>query len=305
MADYELIVIGAGPAGMTAAIYAKRAGINVLMLEKLAPGGQIINTNEIQNYTGVGTVNGADLAYQMYEHTQELGIEMEYGTVKEIREEEGLKVVICQEDQKRYTSKALIIATGTKPRSLGVLGEERFKGKDISWCAICDGPKYRNQDVVVIGGGNSAVEEAIFLAGFVKSLTIVTLFDLTADPIACEKLRTFDNVTVHTYQEILEFYGEQRLTGVRFKSTETGIEQTVDCNGVFEYVGQIPMTEYISGWQVLDQYGYVKVNSQMETEVSGILAAGDCVVKHLRQVITACADGAIAAQQAAHYLHDH
>lgn len=304
MADYDVIIIGAGPAGMTAAIYAKRAGLQVLMLEKLAPGGQIINTNEIQNYTGTGTVNGADLAYQMFEHTQELGIEMDYATVLEIAEADGYKVVRCKEDDKVFQTKTLIISTGTRPRTLDAPGEEKYKGKDISWCAICDGPKYKGKDVVVIGGGNSAVEEAIFLASFVNHLTVVTMFDLTADPIASEKLKSFDNVTIYTYQEILDFYGEERLKGVHFRSTQTGEEHSVDCDGVFEYVGQIPMTECLNSLNILDSYGYVKVNDRMETEHEGIFAAGDCIVKHLRQVITACADGAIAAQQAAHYLQN-
>lgn len=301
MANYDVIIVGAGPAGMTAAIYAKRAGVNVLMLEKLAPGGQIINTNEIQNYTGVGTINGAELAFQMFGHTQELEIEMDYATVKEIREEGDLKKVICEEDGKEFTAKAVIISTGTKPRCLNIPGEEAYKGKDISWCAICDGPQYKGKDVVVIGGGNSAVEEAIFLAGYVKSVTVVTMFDLTADPIACDKLRAMPNVTVYPYQDILEFYGDEKLKGVRFKSTKTGEEKTVDCDGVFEYVGQMPMTEAFKPLGIVNDYGYIPVNDKMETEVKGIYGAGDCVVKHLRQVITACSDGAIAAQEAAHY----
>ncbi len=305
MAQYDVIIIGAGPAGMTAAIYAARADMNVLMLDKLAPGGQIINTNEIQNYPGVGTMNGAELAYQMFEHTQQFDtITFDYGTVKEIQNLGKEKKVICEEDHKEFTGKAIILATGTRPRCLEIPGEDKFKGNGVSWCAICDGAQYRDKDVVVIGGGNSAVEESIFLAGIVKSLTIVTMFDLTADPIACDKLRAMEHVTIYPYQEVLEFTGESKLTGVHFKSTETGEEHTVACDGVFEYIGLIPTTEFLKDTGVLNQMGYVETDEKMHTKVEGIFGAGDCITKNLRQVITACADGAIAAQEASHYVQN-
>lgn len=303
MAQYDLIIIGAGPAGMTAAIYGARADMNVLMLDKLAPGGQIINTNEIQNYTGVGTINGAELAYQMFEHTQQFDtITFDYATVKEVIDNGKEKLVRCEEDDKEFTASSVILATGTRPRCLHVTGEDKFRGNGISWCAICDGAQYRDKDVVVIGGGNSAVEESIFLAGIVKSLTIVTMFDLTADPIACDKLRAMDKVTIYPYQDILEFIGDTRLEGVRFRSTKTEEEKTVNCDGVFEYIGLTPTTECFKDLGVLNQMGYVEVNDCMVSKVPGIFGAGDCVTKNLRQVITACADGAIAAQEASHYV---
>ncbi|MDU4977394.1 MAG: FAD-dependent oxidoreductase, partial [Hungatella hathewayi] len=291
--------------GMTAAIYAARADMNVLLLDKLAPGGQIINTNEIQNYPGVGTINGAELAYQMFEHTQQFeNIAFDYGTVKEILDEGKVKKVLCEEDDKEFTAKAIILATGTRPRCLDIPGEDKFRGNGISWCAICDGAQYRDKDVVVIGGGNSAVEESIFLAGIVKSLTIVTMFDLTADPMACDKLRAMDHVTVYPYQDILDFTGDTKLTGVHFKSTKTGEENTVSCDGVFEYIGLTPTTEFLKDLGVLNQFGYVEVDEKMHTKVEGVYGAGDCVTKNLRQVITACADGAIAAQEASHYVQN-
>ena len=303
MAQYDVIIIGAGPAGMTAAIYAARADMNVLLLDKLAPGGQIINTNEIQNYPGVGTINGAELAYQMFEHTQQFDtITFDYGTVKEIREDGTDKIVVCEEDGKEFTAKSIILATGTRPRCLEIPGEDKFRGNGISWCAICDGAQYRDKDVVVIGGGNSAVEESIFLAGMVKSLTIVTMFDLTADPIACDKLRAMDNVTIYPYQDILDFEGDTKITGVHFKSTKTGEENHVDCDGVFEYIGLTPTTEFLKDSGLLNDFGYVEVDEKMHTKKEGFFGAGDCVTKNLRQVITACADGAIAAQEASHYV---
>ncbi|MGL5677065.1 MAG: NAD(P)/FAD-dependent oxidoreductase [Cellulosilyticaceae bacterium] len=302
MAHYDLAIIGAGPAGMTAAIYGARANLNVLLIEKLAPGGQIINTHEIQNYTGVGTVNGAELAYKMFEHTQELEVAFDYGTVKEIIDEDDIKKIVCEEEDKVIEAKTVLIATGTVPRRLHVENEERFAGSNISWCAICDGAYYRDKDVVVIGGGNSAVEEAIYLAGLAKSVKVVTLFDLTADPVSNDKLRSCDNVTVYPYHTVEAFLGEEKLTGVRIKSTETEEVTELMCDGVFEYIGLQPSTEAFKSTGILNEHGYVMVNEHMETAVPGIYGAGDVVTKDLRQVITACADGAIAAQRASKYI---
>lgn len=302
MADYDVIIVGSGPAGMTASIYAARANLRVLLLDKLAPGGQIINTNEIQNYTGLGTINGAELAIQMFTHTQELNVEFDYRTVREIREENGIKVVSCLEEEKEYTALAVILCTGTRPRMLGVENELVFAGNGISWCAICDGAACRDKDVVVIGGGNSAVEESIYLAEIAKSLTIVTMFDLTADPMACDKLRAMPNVTIYPYQDVLRFFGDGRLEGIHFRSTQNGEERMIACDRVFEYIGLIPTTECFRSLNILDKMGYIQVNEFMQTAVAGVFAAGDCITKHLRQVITACADGAVAAQSASQYI---
>ena len=306
MSQYDLVIIGSGPAGMTAAIYGARADLKVLLLDKLAPGGQIINTNEIQNYTGVGTINGAELAMNMFTHTQELEVEFDYGTVCKIDAEGDVKKVYIEEDPDRVIeTKTVLIATGTTPRRLNLEREENFIGNGISFCAICDGAFYKDKDVVVIAGGNSAVEESIYLAGIVNSLTIVTLFDLTADPIACDKLRSLENVKVYPYSDILEFVGDSSLTGIKFKSTKTGEETTVNCDGIFEYIGLSPVTAFVKDLGVLNQYGYVEVNERMETKVPGVYGAGDCITKNLRQVITACADGAIAAQEASRYVKSH
>ena len=301
MALYDVVIIGAGPAGMTAAIYAARANMSVLLLEKLAPGGQIINTHEIQNYTGVGTINGAELAYKMFEHTQELQVTFDYGTVKHIQQEGSIKKITCEEE-KVFEAKSVILATGTIPRRLDVENEERFAGENISWCAICDGAYYRGKDVVVIGGGNSAVEEAIYLASLANSVKVVTLFDLTADPVSCDELRALPNVTVYTFHNVEGFKGADKLQGVRIKSTKTQEEIEIQCDGAFEYIGLKPSTEAFQNLGILDEQGYIKVNSRMETSVAGIYAAGDVVTKELRQVVTACSDGAIAAQVASKYI---
>ena len=299
----DIVIVGAGPAGMTAAIYAVRANMSVLIVDRLAPGGQMINTNEIENYAGVGKINGAELSMKMFEHTQELGAEFDYKTISKIRDRGETKILLCEEDDTPITARAVIIATGTTPRILNVPGEDNFKGTAISWCAVCDGAQYRDKDVVVIGGGNSAVEESIYLAGITNSLTIVTMFDLTADPKVCDRLRAMPNVTIHAYQEVLEFTGEDKLEGIRFRSTrEDATEQYLRCDGIFEYIGLQPGTEVFADLNILDEMGFILVDDEMRTAVKGIFGAGDAIRKNLRQVVTACSDGAIAANTAARYV---
>lgn len=303
METYDVVIVGGGPAGLTAAIYACRANMSVLVLDKLAPGGQMINTNEIENYTGVGKINGAELSMKMFEHTQALGVVFDYKTIIEIKDEGDTKTLLCEEDDELIKASAVILATGTRPRTLGVEGEDTFAGTSISWCAICDGAQYRGKDVVIIGGGNSAVEESIYLAGITNSLTIVTMFDLTADPRSCDQLRAMPNVTIYPYQEILEFSGTAKLEGVRFKSTrEDAVERHIRCDGVFEYIGLQPTTDSFASLGILDKMGFIEVDENMKTAVTGVFGAGDATVKNLRQIVTACSDGAIAANSAAKYV---
>lgn len=299
--QYDVAIIGCGPAGMTAAIYAARANMSVLLIDKLAPGGQIVNTNEIQNYTGMGTINGADLAIKMFEHTQELGATFEYGNVIDIQSDGDNKKLLCEEGH-TFEAKAVIIATGTQHRVLGIPGEEKFQGTKISWCAICDGAQYRDKKVIVCGGGNSAVEEAIYLAGLAEEVTLITLLNLTADPLACSKLRAMPNVKIHEYYDTVEFIGEDQFKGLRAKSTQTGEEITVLADGAFEYIGLQPTAQNFKSLGILNDYGYIETDEFMATKVPGIYGAGDIISKHLRQVITACSDGAIAAQAASKYV---
>lgn len=303
MDRYDIVVVGGGPAGLTASVYAARANMRTLVLDRLAPGGQIVNTNEIANYLGVGVINGAELAIRMFEQSQEAGAEFDYRTVLAVEDRGDHKVLVCEEDDARIEATAVIIATGTRPRRLNIPGEEAHAGAGISWCAICDGAQYKGKDVVVIGGGNSAVEESIFLAGIVNRLTVVTMFDLTADPVACDKLRAMPNVTVYPYQDVLEFLGKEKLEGVRFKSTkEDATERTVSCDGVFEYIGLEPTAGFCKDLGILDRMGCIVTDACMATSRPGIFAAGDIIVKQLRQVATACGDGAIAGHNAAAYV---
>lgn len=299
---YDVVIVGAGPAGMTAAIYAIRANMKVLLLDRLSPGGQMINTNEVENYAGLGKLSGAELAVKMFEHTQELGVEFDYKTVLRIRDDGELKSIVCEEDQAVFRARSVILATGAVPRRLGVPGEDRWAGCGLSWCAICDGAQYRGKNVVVIGGGNSAVEESLFLADICTRVTIVTMLDLTADPKACEQLRCRDNVAVFTYQDVLELTGTERLSGVSFKSTKDGAERHVECDGVFEYIGFQASSEAFADLGITDAHGCIVADSRMKTSIPGIFGAGDITAKHLRQIVTSCSDGAIAANSAASYL---
>lgn len=303
MEKYDIVIVGAGPAGMTAAVYAARANMKTLLLDSLAPGGNIINTNEIANYIGTGVINGAELAIKMFEQVGEAGAEFDYKTVVGIEDLGKTKVVHCKEDDAAYEATAVIIATGTRPRRLNVPGEDAHAGAGISWCAICDGAQYRNRDVVVIGGGNSAVEESLYLAGIVNRLTIVTAFDLTADPSACDKLRAMPNVTIYPWQDVLEFLGKAKLEGVRFKPNKgEGEARVVPCDGAFEYIGLEPTAEFCKDLGIRDDRGCILVDASMATQRPGIYAAGDITVKQLRQVATACGDGALAGHFAANYV---
>ncbi len=303
METYDVVIVGAGPAGMTAAVYAARANMKTLLLDSLAPGGNIVNTNEIANYLGVGTINGAELAIKMFEQTGEAGAEFDYKTVVDIEDTGRDKIVVCQEDDARYAARAVIIATGTKPRRLGIPGEDAHAGAGISWCAICDGAQYRGRDVVVIGGGNSAVEESLYLASIVRKLTVITMFDLTADPSACDKLRAMPNVSIYPWQDVLEFLGKAKLEGVRFRpNREEGEPRVVTCDGVFEYIGLEPTAGFCKNLGIRDERGCILVDATMATKRPGIFAAGDILAKQLRQVATACGDGALAGHFAAAYV---
>jgi thioredoxin reductase (NADPH) len=300
---YDVVIIGAGPAGMTASIYAIRANMRVLLLDRLSPGGQMINTSEIENYTGAGKLSGAELAVKMFEHTQELGVKFDYKTVKSVSLDGNIKIVSCEEDNAVYRARSLILATGTVPRRLGVPGEDRFVGSGISWCAICDGAQYRGKAVVVIGGGNSAVEEAAYLADICTHVTLVTMLDLTADPKACAQLRCRDNVDIHVWQDVLEFTGEKKISGVRFKGNkEDQTERYVACDGVFVYIGFKASNESFKDLGITDKFGHIQTDGRMGTSIPGVFGAGDITAKHLRQIVTACSDGAIAANNAAAYV---
>ncbi len=296
---YDVIIIGAGPAGITAGIYAKRANLNVLVFEKGAPGGQILSTAEIENYPGFKKTTGFELASSMFEHLLELGVEVVYEEVTDIMSEENIKKVVA--NQITYETKAVLFATGAIPRRLGVAGEDLYASNGISWCAICDGPLYKDKEVVVIGGGNSAVEESLFLSNIVKHITLVQNLDhLTADPKAVELLKKVKNIRFIYEAKVKEFLGQNGLTHVVVQ-TKDG-EEVIKADGVFEYVGLEPVTSFVKNLNITNQQGYIVVKEDMSTNVKGIFSAGDVNQKHIRQIVTAVSDGAIAIQNITKYL---
>jgi thioredoxin reductase (NADPH) len=298
---YDVLIIGTGPAGITAGIYAKRANLKVAMFEKDTPGGQLSKYNEIENYTGAKKVAGYELATMMIDHAYELDIEVIYDEVTKVENSGNIKKVITP--NATYETKTVIVASGNVPRRLGVENEDALAMNGISWCAICDGPLYKERKLVVIGGGNSAVEEAAYLATLATHVTVVQNLDfLTADPKAQDILRGMPNVDFRFGSVVSKFEMENNtLTGVTIQNNK-GEKETISAEGVFEYVGLIPVTTFIKDLGITNQYGYVVANEKMETAVPGIYAAGDVTVKQIRQVITAASDGAIAAQNALKYI---
>lgn len=296
----DLVIVGAGPAGLAACIYGSRAGLSTLLLDNGAPGGKLVKTHKISNYPGVAEVAGTDLAMAMFEQATSFGASYEYGNVVSVDADK--KVTLDNGDT--IHAKAVIVATGTKERLLQIPGEKEHIGRGVSFCAVCDGAFFRKKDVVVIGGGNSALEEALYLTQFVNSVTIVIRRDvfraeknIQAQVEQNEKIHI---ITKHIPKEIVSDKG--RVSGIVLENVETKETQTISCSGVFPYVGQDPISEMLQGLDVLDEKGYVLVDSNCETKIAGIYAAGDVCQKTLRQVVTATNDGAIAAQHAFHQI---
>lgn len=301
--QYDLVIIGAGPAGMTAGIYAARAGLSVVMLEKGAPGGQMLNTAEIDNYTGFETILGPDLSMKMFEHTQKHGVAYAYGNVTKVTDHGTYKLVYTDSNE-IYQTKAVIIASGAKNKRLGVPGEDELAGRGISWCAVCDGAFFRNQDVVVVGGGNSAVEEALYLANIVNKVTIIhRRQQFRADQAAVNRAKAHPKI-VFELDAVVEQFNEEngKLKSVTVKNVVTGETKELIAQGAFIYIGLLPVSDFVKGLVDMDEYGYIIVNEKMETSVPGIFAAGDVIQKELRQIVTATNDGAIAAQSAYKYI---
>ncbi|MBW5471039.1 thioredoxin-disulfide reductase [Brevibacillus formosus] len=300
---YDVIIAGAGPAGMTAAVYTSRANMSTLMLERGIPGGQMANTEDIENYPGFTSILGPDLSTKMFEHAQQFGAEYAYGEIKEIRDEELYKRVITGD--KEYLTKSVIVATGAEHRLLGVQGEKELSGRGVSYCAVCDGAFFRNKELVVVGGGDSAVEEAVFLTRFASKVTIVHRRDQFRAQKILQK-RAFDNEKIEVIwdTELKEIRGEGKVQAVLLQNTKTGEQREYPADGVFIYVGMDPLTASVRPLGITNDAGYVLTDEKMNTKVKGVFAAGDVREKMLRQVVTATGDGSIAAQSAQHYVEE-
>lgn len=300
---YDLIIIGGGPAGLTAGIYAQRAKLKTLLLEKEFVGGQIAVSDVIENYPGFPSISGAGLMEKFEEHAKGFGLEIKFAQVQTITIEGNVKVLNTTEGELR--AKAVIVATGAKPRRLGVAGEKELTGKGVSYCATCDGPFFRGQPVMVVGGGDTAVKEAVYLSKIASKVYIVHRRDkFRAEKILQEKLMATGNIvklTSHVLKEIKAEAGVVKKAVV--EDLKTSEIKEVDVEGVFIFVGINPTTDFVDVEK--DDKGFIKTNQKMETSLPGIYAAGDCRDTPLLQVATAVGDGAIAAYCAEGFIEDH
>ena len=294
---FDIIIIGGGPAGLTAAVYARRAGKSVLILEKATIGGQIASSPKVDNFPALPGISGAELADRLYAQADELGARLELEEVLEVRDGSPKTVVT---DYSTYTCTALILATGMKHRSLGLEGEDTMGG--ISYCAVCDGAFYAGRDTAVCGGGNTALQDAIFLADVCRHVTLIhRRSEFRADPILVETLRKRENVTFLLDTVVESLLGDSALIGLKLKNTVTGETSELRVDGLFQAVGQQPEAALAQALGVADGSGFIPAGESCTTTATGVFAAGDCRVKEVRQLTTACADGAVAALAACQY----
>ena len=299
---YDIIIVGAGPAGLTAAVYARRANKSVLILERSAFGGQMTFSPKLENYPGFETVSGSELAEKMVDQALAQGAEVEVEEVTGISEENGIKKVTT-EDGNTYEAKAVIIAGGAKHRHLGVKGEEKFIGEGISFCAVCDGAFYKGKDVVLIGGGNSALQEAILLAETSRKVTVVQNLDfLTGEQKLQDILRSRANVEIITGAVVESVNETDEFSGIIIKFVATGETKEIKADGMFVAIGLEPENEIFKSLADLDKAGYIDSGEDCATKTAGVFAAGDCRKKAVRQITTATADGAVAAIAACRYI---
>ena len=301
---YDTIIIGAGPAGMTAALYAARSNLKVALIEGGLPGGQMNNTSDIENYPGYANISGPELAEKMFEPLENLGVEHLYGLVENIEDHGDVKKVIT--DDEEFETRTVIVATGSKHRLLGVPGEEELNSRGVSYCAVCDGAFFRDQDLLVVGGGDSAVEEAIFLTQFAKSVTIVHRRDeLRAQKVLQDRAFANEKINFIWDSVVKEIKGENRVESVVIENVKTNQVTEHAFGGVFIYVGLDPVSDFTKDLQIQDESGWIVTDDHMKTSVAGVFAVGDVRQKDLRQVTTAVGDGAIAGQETYKYITEH
>ncbi len=300
----DVIIIGGGPAGLVAALYAGRAQLDAIMIEKQFEGGQMVTTNEVENYPGIIDITGSDLANVMYEHAKKFGGTMKYNEVLDIQISGDIKKVIT--DSETYETKVIILSMGAKPRKLGIEREDELGGKGISYCATCDGGFYRNKIVSVVGGGDTAVEDAIHLSRIAEKVYLINRKDsLTANKVAQKKLLETNNVEILWNSTVTKLYGDQKLDKIQVINTNDNKVVELEMNGLFVAVGSNPSTELVKDLVDLDKQGYIVADESCKTSIDGIFAIGDIRTKGLRQVITAAADGAVSIYEAEKYLINH
>ena len=299
---YDVIIIGGGPAGYTAALYAARAGLDTLVIEKMSAGGQMTLTGDIENYPGFSDgIDGFTLAMNMQFGAERFGARTEYTKVKEVDLLKFPKEIQCDTDT--FLAKAVIIATGASPRKLGIPYEQELTSKGIHYCAHCDGRFYKDKTVAVIGGGNSAVSDALYLSRIAKKVILIHRRDaLRATKIYHEPLMNSENIEFLWNSQVSELIFEERIKGALIKNTVSQEETAIKCDAIFVSIGRRPDTDILKGIIELDENGYIIADESTRTSISGVFAAGDVRTKTLRQIITAAADGAVAAHYAEEYI---
>lgn len=299
----DIIIIGGGPAGMTAALYAGRAELNALMIEKDYQGGQMVTTNEVENYPGIIDITGPDLSNVMYEHAKKFGTEMIFEEVLDIQVDGDIKKVIT--NKKTYETKVVILSMGAKPRNLGVAREKELGGRGISYCAICDGGFYRNKVVAVVGGGDTALEDALYLSRLAKKVFLIHRRDSFRGNKSLQKKIFESNIEIVWDSTVTELYGDNKLTGIQIENLKDNSKKDLEVDGLFVAVGSYPMSDLVKDLVELNPQGYIVADEDCATSVDGIFAVGDIRTKHLRQVITAASDGAVSVYEAEKYLLNH
>lgn len=303
---YDVIIIGAGPAGLTAALYAGRFRLNALILEKMSVGGQIVFSSSIENFPGFpGGISTQELIDKFKKQVDEVGVKIEPEEVLEIDQSFKLETPLynVKAPDRSYEAKSIIVATGAQGKRLGIEGEDKFIGRGVSYCATCDGPLFRDKDVVVIGGGDRAIEEAIFLAGYAKRVTIIhRRQELRASKILEEKTRQSPKINFILDSVIEKITGLNRVESVKIKNIKTDSISNLSCQGVFIFVGIQPNTAFLKNLLQMDELGFIITDQDMKSSCEGIFACGDCRKKSLYQVVNACAEGAVAANSAHKYL---
>lgn len=304
MGIYDVIIIGGGPAGYSAALYSCRGGLKTLLIEKMAPGGQMTLTGDIDNYPGFDEgVDGFTLGMKMQNGAERFGAETVYATVEEVELSGKIKKITA--DSVEYEGKAVIITTGANPRKLGLDGEEALTGRGIHYCAHCDGRFYKDKRVCVIGGGNSAAADSLYLANLCKEVYVVHRRDtLRADNIYKKQLEHTENIRFVWDSTVENVIADGKVTGISVRNVKTNKVTEFDTDGVFVSIGREPVTELFSGQLEIDSYGYIKAGEDTKTNIDGVFVAGDVRTKPLRQVVTAAADGAVAAHFAEEYINE-
>lgn len=302
-AHFDVIVLGGGPAGLTAGIYLSRARLSTLVLNEGTAGGQMVLTHEIANYPGVESISGYQLSSVMRKQAQNFGAVIRSNVTVEQMDLSSKIKSFTLTDGKRYTSDAVILATGGRSRTLGVPGEDRLKGQGVSYCATCDGDFFTGKEIVVVGGGNSALEEAVSLTKYADKVTIVHQFDhFQAFEHAVKEAEENPKISFIMESTITSFNGDSSLESVDIKNLKTGEVTNFKTDGLFIFIGYVPNTETLKGVVELNERGEIKVTADMETNIPGVFAAGDCIAKRYRQVTTSVGEGTIAALAASAYL---